>query len=154
MGKVSRADWAASVPWGGVIDKPATFGVTDIGGLTGTGYSAGQYPAYNKTTKRFQPASIIAPPAPIPPEPYVFNQLAFNWDGETLHSFQISQQDFDFVGAMPSQVVAVGASFALDYLTLSAYVPSMNVVRITVMNTQITDVTVGSGTVRIILFPQ
>jgi len=153
MSRVSRADWSASVPWGGVIDKPSSFGVADIGGLTGTGYSNGQYPAYDKVTGRFRPASIIAPPTPTPIEPWVPNEMWYNWDDTTLHAFQSAQQDFDFIGAFPAQPVAVGASFAIDYLTISAYVPFANTIRVTVMNTQISDVTVGSGTIRLILFP-
>lgn len=50
MSHVRRADWAAAVPWDGILDKPAGLGgVTDIGQLTGEGFIPGDTPTWNGT---------------------------------------------------------------------------------------------------------
>ena len=55
MSHVRRADWAANVPWDGILDKPAGLGGdTDIGQLKGAGFSIDDVPVWNGT--KFVPA--------------------------------------------------------------------------------------------------
>jgi hypothetical protein len=50
MSHVRRADWAAQVPWDGIIGKPAGLGGdTDIGQLKGAGFSVGDIPEWDGT---------------------------------------------------------------------------------------------------------
>ncbi len=50
MSHSRRADWAANVPWKGILGKPAGVGEdTDIGQLKGAGFSIGDIPEWNGT---------------------------------------------------------------------------------------------------------
>lgn len=56
MSHVRRSDWAAAVPWAGILDKPAGTGeATDIGQLTGSGFVPGDVPSWNGS--KFVPSS-------------------------------------------------------------------------------------------------
>jgi len=154
MGKVSRADWAASVPWQGVTDKPSTFGVTDIGQLTGDGYSDGQIPVYNRASGRFRPGSRNpAPtPTPVPPTPGIPTEISVEMDVPNLHAFQSYYEDFFFPGALTGQPVIVGASYTNPYVQISATVVDSNSVRITVMNLGLDDVDLDDSFYRLMIF--
>jgi hypothetical protein len=69
--KVSRADWAATVPWAGVLGKPDNLGgVSDIGQLTGNSYGAGMVPAWNGSA--FVPTSLpIVTPVTPTQQPFI-----------------------------------------------------------------------------------
>lgn len=154
MSKVSRADWAATTPWDGITNRPSSFGVSDIGSLTGNGYSEGQVPAYNVASKRFRPTTPT--PASITPAPTPSSgsgiETFVTWDVPSLHAMQTAYEDFAFVGAIPSMEVIVGTPFPDSFVQVSATVPTMNLVRITVTNMDIADLDLGNGTYRLRLF--
>lgn len=154
MGKVSRADWAASTPWNGISDKPASFGASDIGQLTGDGYSDGQIPVFNRASGRFRPGSRNPAPAPTPPTPTpgIPTEIAVEMDVPTLHALQMYYEDFDFVGAFPGHPVIVGASFTNPYVGISATIVDLNVVRISVVNFGFDDVDLDDSFYRLRIF--
>lgn len=154
MAKVSRADWAASTPWDGITNKPASFGASDIGQLTGIGYADGQVPVYNRTAGRFRPGSRSIPASTTPTTPPLpgFSELWVTWDVPSLHALQTATEDFYFVGAMPSQPVIVGAPFDDQFVQISSSVVDLNVARITVTNLGLADLDLGSGQWRLRVF--
>jgi hypothetical protein len=154
MAKISRADWAATTPWEGITNKPATFGATDIGQLTGHGYSSGQVPVYNAASGRFLPGSRNPSPTPTPPDPTpgIPTEIAVDWDVGNLHALQTATEDFDFVGAFPGHPVIVGASYTNDFVQISATVVDLNVVRISVTNMGIDDLDLDDGFYRLRIF--
>lgn len=149
MSKVSRSDWAASVPWDGVTDKPPfTPGATDIGQLTGVGFAEGQFPRF--LNGRFRPATIPAPspaPAPTPAAPFII----VSWDTPSLMPLQSAWEDFAYPGVLVSQPITLGTPFADEFVIATASVPAANVVRITVVNMNLAtvDLAVGSWTIRL-----
>jgi hypothetical protein len=154
MGKVSRADYAETTPWTGIIGKPSGFGVSDISGLTGIGYSGDQIPVYDATTGRFRPGSRNpSSPTPTPdPTPGPAEEIWVYWDAPSLHPLQTATEDFDFVGAMVSQPVIVGSPLDLQFMSISAYCFTANSVRISVTNMNLADVDLGGGTWRLRIF--
>lgn len=154
MAKVSRADWAATTPWAGITDKPAGFGASDIGQLTGIGYADGQIPVYNRSSGRFRPGSRTPPsPTPAPtPTPGPVTEIAVTWDVPNLHALQTATEDFYFVGAFVSMPVAVGAPFDNQFVQISGSVVDLNVVRVTVTNMDLADLDLGEGIWRLRIF--
>lgn len=154
MSKTARSDWAASTPWSGITGKPPTPGsVTDIGQLTGDGYSSGQIPSFDAATGRFVPATP-GPSPPPPPGPVPLpTEIWVVWNPPGLNPLQTATEDFDLIGALVSQPVIVGAPFDLQFMTICAYIPASNVVRICLTNMGILPVDFDSGTWRIRIFP-
>lgn len=154
MSKVSRADWAATTPWGGITDKPASFGVSDIGGLTGNGYADGQIAVYNRASGRFRPGSRSVTPTPTPVTPPLpgFSELWVPWDVPSLHALQTATEDFYFVGVMVSQPVIVGAPFDDQFVQISASAVDTNMARISVTNMGLADLDLGEGQWRLRIF--
>lgn len=154
MSKVSRADTAVSTPWNGITGKPASFGASDIGQLTGIGYADGQIPVYSATSGRFRPGSRNPAPTPTPPEPTpgIPTEIYVDWDAPSLHALQSAYEDFPFVGALLSYPVIVGASFANEFVQISATVVADNLVRITVQNLGIDDLDLDDGIYRLRIF--
>ncbi len=154
MSHVVRADWAASTEWNGIRGKPANFGVTDIGQLTGIGYADGQIPVYNKASGKFRPGSRNPTPTPVPPTPTpgIPTEIAVEMDVPTLHAFQSYYEDFDFVGAFPGHPVIVGASYTNEFIQISATIVDLNVVRILVMNVGFDDVDLDDSFYRLRIF--
>lgn len=154
MSKVSRADWAATTPWSGITDKPASFGVSDIGELTGIGYADGQIPIYSRSSGRFRPGSRLAPsPAPTPtPSGLSSIEIFVTWDCPSLHALQTATEDFDFVGAFVSQPVIVGAPFSDQNVQISASIVDLNIARISVTNMGLSDLDLGVGIWRLRIF--
>lgn len=150
MSKVSRADWAASVPWDGVTGKPDfPAGITDIGQLTGDGYSDGQYPSFDAGSGRFSPATL---PEPVPPTPAPVPEfIIVSWDTPSLMPLQSAWEDFDFPGVLVSQPITLGTPFDDEFVLAVATVPEANVVRITVTNMGFStvDLAEGSWTIRL-----
>lgn len=150
MSKVSRADFAATVPWVGITGKPPVVaGITDISQLTGDGFLNGQYPRYNSLAGRFRPASLPAPTVTPTPAPPAFQ--IFSWDAPSLLPLQSCFEDFSFIGVIVSQPITLGSPFADEFVIATASVPAPNVVRITVVNMNLAtvDLGVGSWTVRL-----
>ncbi len=94
MSKVSRADWAAQVPAEGIVGVipegklPASSGgVTDIGQLTGKGFSGGQIPVWSASQKKFVPGSIPSP-APSTGAQLTTLSLLLSWAGATLRPLE------------------------------------------------------------------
>ncbi len=153
MGKVARADYAETTPWNGIIGKPASFGVSDIGGLTGDGYSDGQIPVFNRSSGRFRPGSRTSPsPAPTPTPSPDSSEVAISWDVPSLHALQTATEDFYIPGVFTSHPVDVGAPFDDQYVQISATVVDLNVVRISVTNMGIDDLDLAEGIYRIRFF--
>lgn len=153
MSKTSRADWAASTPWNGITDKPANFGVSDIGGLTGNGYATGNVPVYDANSGRFRPGSRYPASAPVAPvTPGLTNEIYVQWDVPLLHALQCATEDFYFNGSFPSMPVCVGAPFSDQNVSISASVVDLNIVRIVVQNIGIADLDIGEGQWRLHLF--
>ncbi len=153
MAKISRADWAASVPWIGITDKPVSFGASDIGELTGNGYSDGQIPVYNAAAKRFRPGSRLAPsPAPAPTPAPESSEVALTWDVPNLHALQTATEDFYVPGVFVSHPVIIGAPFSDQNVQFSGSVVDLNVVRISVTNMGIDDLDLAEGIWRVRFF--
>ncbi len=154
MAKISRADWAATTPWLGITDKPASFGVSDIGQLTGIGYADGQVPVYSISSGRFRPGSRNPTPTPVPPTPTpgIPTEITVTWDAPSLHALQTATEDFYFPGVLPSQPIAVGASFTDQNVQISATVVDANTVRITVTNLGLADLDLDDGFYRLRVF--
>lgn len=150
MSKVSRADWAASVPYSGVTGKPPTVaGITDIGQLTGLAYGSNQYPRFDTLTGRFRPATLPVAPTPTPTPAAAFQIVS--WDAPSLLPLQSCWEDFSFIGVLVSQPIALGTPFPNEFVLATASVPAANVVRITVVNMSLAtvDLAVGSWTIRL-----
>lgn len=154
MAKVSRADWAATTPWDGITDRPASFGVSDIGGLTGNGYADGQIAVYNRAAGRFRPGSRTLPvPAPTPtPTPGPPTEIFVTWDVPSLHALQTATEDFYLNGSFVSQPVIVGAPFSDQFVQVSATIVDMNIARISVTNMGLADLDLGEGIWRLRIF--
>jgi hypothetical protein len=146
MSKVSRADWAASVPWAGITDKPVvTPGVTDIGQLTGNGFANGKVPIWSSASGKFVPGSLPTPTPTPPPTPSGSSLLVY-WDVPLLHALQSAWEDFTFSGVSVSRAISLGAPFADEFIQISASTPAADTVRITVTNLGLADVDLGGGT--------
>lgn len=148
MSKVTRADWAASVPWGGITNKPKfpTGGVTDIGQLTGDGFSAGQYAKWDG--QKFVPAS---PPSVTPiVAAAIFKDFLFTWDPPSILPLQTAWEDFPVIGAVINQIVGVGPPYNVGQCIVSAYIPANDTVRIQVTNlsAEIVDLLTGVWRIR------
>lgn len=154
MAKISRADWAATTPWLGITDKPDSFGVTDIGELTGLGYSNGQVPVYNRSLGRFRPGNFPTPaPTPPAPTPISSTEIWVVWDPPNLHALQSCYEDFDsLIGAFVSQPVMVGCPFDDAFVMVSASIIATNTARITVQNLGLDDLDLAEGTWRLRIF--
>ncbi len=147
MSKVTRADWAASVPWDGITNKPATpsGGVTDIGQLTGKGFSVGNYAKWNGS--KFVPGA--APTVPPIVVPTIFSDHFFAWDAPPLMPLQSAWEDFPVIGASVNQIVSCGPPFNVGLCIVFCYIPFNDTVRIQVTNFDSVAVDLGPGTWRI-----
>jgi hypothetical protein len=150
MSKISRADWAATTPWDGITNKPASFGVSDIGGLTAIGYSDGQIPVYSHAAGRFRPGSRLAPsPTPTPTPAPTESEVALTWDVPNLHALQTATEDFYIPGVFVSHPVVIGAPFDDQNVQFSGSVVDLNMVRISVTNLGLADVDLATGIWRV-----
>lgn len=151
MSRVVRADWAATTEWDGINGRPSSFGATDIGDLTGHGYSNGQIAIFDSATGRFRPGSRSPAPDPTPPDPTpgTPTEISFTWDAPSLHALQTATEDFYFIGVLPSQPIAVGSSFDNQNVQISATVVADNIVRITVTNMGFDDLDLSDGFYRL-----
>lgn len=154
MGKISRADWAASVPWSGITGKPSSFGPTDISELTADGYRNGQYPS--AVAGRLRATTLVFPPTPTPDPPAPSGGVTktyVTWDIPSLHALQSAAEDFTIVGAMPGMAIVVGAAFDTTFLTLSAYCYDYDTIRIVATNMSLDDVDPDEQNFQLVFFP-
>ena len=119
--KVTRADWAGSVPWSGVTGKPAglTGGVaTDLTALTA------RVAALEAALNSLSSASDDSP----------VTTLHVEWTIDSLEPFQIGYEDISLPGLPAGAACVLVPQDPSAYLTASAVAVSPSVVRLTAMN--------------------
>ncbi|HEX2899823.1 MAG TPA: hypothetical protein VHS96_08905 [Bacteroidia bacterium] len=142
MSKVAKADWAASTPWLGISGKPASFGVSDIGQLTGIGFSVGQVPRWNGS--KFVPYTIPSNPTP-PPTPGVLPApIGLTWDIPELLPLQTATEDFNVGNIYPGSPVSVTVGTNPGFFFFDAIVTGIEVVTLYALNMSGGPVTLGS----------
>ena len=121
--KVTRADWAGSVPWSGVTGKPAE--LTSAGGTVAdltqlTARVAALEAAVNALTGGSSASPITT--------------LHVEWDIDTLASFQMGYEDITLPGLPAGAACVLVPQDPSAYLIASAVAISPSVVRLTAMN--------------------
>jgi len=154
---VTRANWAAGCAWNTITGKPKfPGGISDIGQLTGAGFSNKQVPVWNSSLKKFVPANIsgiagyVAPAPPSPSDGSL--QISFIWDAPALLPLQPVYEDFPFIGAVPADPVALGVFADLQFVLASAVVFQNDSVRVTLVNLNIVTVDLGSTIWKVRIF--
>lgn len=142
MSKVSRSDWSATAPWEGIIGKPSTFGVTDIGQLTGIGFSAGQVPRWNGV--KFVPYTIPNVPTPTPDPTPLPDPISLTWDIPELFPLQTGTEDFNVNGVFPSYPLALSVNSNPGFFFFAALVTQIDTVTLYAVNMSAAPVTLGS----------
>ncbi len=155
--KATRADWAASAPWSGITGRPANpAGISDIGQLSGAGFSDKQAPVWNRLLQKFVPSNVQGIAGYTTPTTPTVQQFipAFqvSWDVPPLAPLQSVYEDFPLIGAIPSTPVAVGVPFDLQFCIIQGAVISNGSVRLTVINLNGVAVDLGVGLYNIQLF--
>ena len=123
--KVTRADWAGSVPWSGVTGKPAGLGsstATDLTALTA------RVAALEAALNSLSSASDDSP----------VTTLHVEWDIDSLEPFQMGYEDISMPGLPAGAACVLVPQDPSPYLIASAVAISPSVVRLTAM-------TVGPG---------
>lgn len=157
--KATRADWAAvagSVDFENVRNIPAEspFAAPDMSQIGGKNFGDGQYPRWNSSLRKFIPATLPSSGStPSGTTVIPWKMITFFWDAPTLLPLQSCYEDFDFVGALPSDPVAVGAPFDIEFCQASAVVTDVNTVRLTVFNGNLSPVDLSDGVWKIARFP-
>lgn len=158
MSKVTKADWAATCPWNGITGKPdfPGGGVSDIGQLSGSGFSNKQVPIWNSSLRKFVPSNIsgiagYVAPSPGSSIPYV-DPVQVEWDVPSLLPLQSAYEDFPYIGAVPGTPVSVGVSFDLQFCFPFPAVILNDSVRIMIVNMNSTEVDLGTGIWNIQIF--
>lgn len=153
-----RANWAATCPWDGITGKPAFpgGGASDIGQLTGAGFSSKQVPVWNVALQKFVPASITGIAGYVAPssgtvQQYI-NPVQVEWDVPSLEPLQSAYEDFPLIGALPATPCAVGVPFDMQFCWIRADVIANDSVRITVTNLNFATVDLGNGLYNVQLF--
>lgn len=155
--KTTRSDWSATTPWAGIQGKPDIFpsAAPDISQIGGNGFSNWQVPTWSSSLRRFVPATPSSggstPPAPTPVTQW--QQITFFWDAPSLLPLQSCYEDFDFIGALTSDAVAVGVPHDLEFCQVTAQVIAVNSVRLYVMNGNLSPVDLSDGVWKIVRFP-
>lgn len=154
---VQRANWAATCPWSGITGKPTFAGsVSDIGQLTGTGFSNKQVPVWNTALRKFVPASITgiagySASTPTAGQQYI-DPVQVEWDVPSLLPLQSAYEDFPLIGAVPGTPGAVGVPFDMQFCWIRADVIANDSVRITVTNLNSVAVDLGNGLYNVQIF--
>ena len=119
--KVTRADWAGSVPWSGVTGKPAglTGGVaTDLTALTA------RVAALEAALNSLSSASDDSP----------VTTLHVEWTIDSLEPFQIGYEDISLPGLPAGAACVLVPQDPTAYLVASATAIAPSVVRLTAVN--------------------
>lgn len=154
--RTTKADWAANVPWAGITGVPATFpsSAPDISQVGGRSFNNGQIPTWSSSLRRFVPATPSGGTTPPTPTPVTqWKQITFFWDAPSLLPLQSCYEDFDFIGALTSDAVAVGVPHDLEFCQVTAQVIAVNSVRIYVLNGNLSPVDLSDGVWKIVRFP-
>lgn len=119
--KVTRADWAGSVPWSGVTGKPAGLGSSTATDLTAlTARVAALEAAIN---------SLSSAPGDSP-----VTTLHVEWTIDSLEPFQMGYEDISLPGLQAGTACVLVPQDPTAYLIASAVAVSPSVVRLTAMN--------------------
>ena len=121
--KVTRADWAGSVPWSGVTGKPA--GLTSAGGVAPdmtalTARVAALEAALNSLSSASDDSSVTT--------------LHVEWTIDSLEPFQMGYEDITLPGLPAGTACVLVPQDPSAYLIASAVAISPSVVRLTAMN--------------------
>ena len=121
--KVTRADWAGSVPWSGVTGKPAE--LTSAGGTVAdltqlTARVAALEAAVNSLTGGSSTSPITT--------------LHVEWTIDSLEPFQIGYEDISLPGLPAGAACVLVPQDPTTYLIASAVAIAPSVVRLTAMN--------------------
>ena len=119
--KVTRADWAGSVPWSGVTGKPAGLGsstATDLTQLTA------RVAALEAALNSLSSASDGSP----------VTTLHVEWGIDSLEPFQMGYEDIPLPGLQAGTACVLVPQDPSPYLIASAAAVSPSVVRLTAMN--------------------
>jgi hypothetical protein len=119
--KVTRADWAGSVPWAGITGKPdalsSTAGASDLAQLT----------ARVAALEALLSASSGASDSPI-------TTLHVEWVIDPLASLQMGYEDITLTGLQAGTACVLVPQDPLPYLMASATALAPSTVRLTAMN--------------------
>lgn len=140
MSKVGQADYAPCF-WDQIIGKPSNFGVTDIGQLTGIGFSVGQVPRWNGS--KFVPYTLPSPTPPTPPG-VLPAPIGLTWDIPELLPLQTATEDFNVGGIFPGAPLSVTVTPNPGYFFFAALVTDIQVVTLYALNMSGGPVTLGS----------
>lgn len=119
--KVTRADWAGSVPWSGVTGKPAGLTgevATDVSELTA------RVAALEAALNSLSSASDDSP----------VTTLHVEWTIDSLEPFQMGYEDISLPGLQTGTACVLVPQDPTAYLIASAVAVSPSVVRLTAMN--------------------
>ena len=119
--KVTRADWAGSVPWSGVTGKPAGLGSSTATDLTAlTARVAALEAAVNALSSSLSNSPVTT--------------LHVEWDIVSLEPFQMGYENITLPGLPAGTACVLVPQDPSAYLTASAVAISPSVVRLTAMN--------------------
>ncbi len=142
MSKVSRSDWSP-VTWAQITGKPSSFGVSDIGQLTGAGFALGQVPRWNGS--KFVPYTLPNIPAPTPPNSLP-PQFTLTWDIPELLPLQTATQVFNVGMVFPGNPLAIGWSADPGFFWFWGLVTDIEVVTLYAKNMSAGPLTFGEVT--------
>lgn len=141
MSKVSRSDWAPPPRWEDIIGKPTSFGVTDIGQLTGNGFAVGQVPRWNGS--RFVPYTIPSSPSPTPSSPLPA-PIGLTWDIPALLPLQTATETFNVGNIYPGSPLSVTVGADPGFFFFDAIVTGIELVTLYALNMSAAPVTLGT----------
>ena len=119
--KVTRADWAGSVPWAGITGKPA--------GLTGE-----TVVDVTQLTARVAALEAAVNALSGVPSDSPVTTLHVEWDIDSLEPFQMGYEDITLPGLPAGTACALVPQDPSAYLIASAVAISPSVVRLTAFN--------------------
>ena len=121
--KVTRADWAGSVPWSGVTGKPAE--LTSVGGVaTDLTALTARVAALEAALNSLSSASDDSP----------VTTLHVEWTIDSLEPFQIGYEDISLPGLPAGAACVLVPQDPTAYLVASAVALAPSVVRLTAVN--------------------
>lgn len=119
--KVTRADWAGSVPWSGITGKPAGLGSSTATDLTAlTARVAALEAAVNALSSSLSNSPVTT--------------LHVEWDIDSLEPFQMGYEDITLPGLPAGAACVLVPQDPSAYLIASAVAISPSVVRLTAVN--------------------
>ena len=119
--KVTRADWAGSVPWSGVTGKPAGLGSSTATDLT-------------QLTARVAALEAAVSSLTRTPTGSPVTTLHVEWTIDSLEPFQMGYEDISLPGLQAGTACVLVPQDPTAYLIASAVAVSPSVVRLTAMN--------------------